>query len=67
MIGRPQRCALAVAGAVGVGYMLRILREELEVTMALTGTLTIAVITPRCLGKINLKRPYFCTFNTSLQ
>ncbi len=37
MIGRPQIYALAVAGALGVASMLRILREELEVTMALTG------------------------------
>lgn len=37
MIGRPQMYALAVAGALGVASMLRILREELEVTMALAG------------------------------
>ena len=45
LIGRPQLYALAVAGAVGVGHMLRILREELEVAMALAGTPTIADIT----------------------
>ncbi len=37
LIGRPQIYALAVAGALGVASMIRILREELEVTMALTG------------------------------
>lgn len=41
MIGRPQIYALAVAGALGVASMLRILREELEVTMALAGTASI--------------------------
>lgn len=38
MIGRPQLYALAVAGPLGVAHMLRILREELEVTMAMMGT-----------------------------
>lgn len=41
LIGRPQVYALAVGGALGVGHMLRILREELEVAMALAGTPTI--------------------------
>jgi 4-hydroxymandelate oxidase len=45
LIGRPQLYALAVAGPVGVGHMLRILREELEVTMALAGTPLITDIT----------------------
>jgi isopentenyl diphosphate isomerase/L-lactate dehydrogenase-like FMN-dependent dehydrogenase len=49
MIGRPQLYALAVAGAVGVGHMLRVLREELEVAMALAGTPTIDSITAECL------------------
>lgn len=44
LIGRPQLYSLAVAGAVGVGHMLRILREELEVAMALAGTPTIESI-----------------------
>ncbi len=44
LIGRPQLYALAVAGPVGVGHMLRILREELEVTMALAGTPKISDI-----------------------
>ncbi len=45
LIGRPQLYSLAVAGAMGVGHMLRVLREELEVTMALAGTPTIDEIT----------------------
>ncbi|WP_273149499.1 alpha-hydroxy acid oxidase [Methylophaga thiooxydans] len=40
-LGRPQFYALAVAGALGVAHLLRILREELEVTMSLAGTPTI--------------------------
>jgi isopentenyl diphosphate isomerase/L-lactate dehydrogenase-like FMN-dependent dehydrogenase len=44
MVGRLQACALAVAGALGVGHMIRLLREELEVTMALAGCATLADI-----------------------
>lgn len=44
-LGRPQFYALAVAGALGVAHLLRILREELEVTMSLAGTPTIETIT----------------------
>lgn len=49
MVGRPQLYALAVAGAPGVAHMLRILREELEVCMALAGTPTLADITQEAL------------------
>jgi len=44
MVGRLQVYALAVAGALGVAHMLRLLREELEVCMALTGCGSIAAI-----------------------
>ena len=44
MIGRLQACALAVAGVLGVGHMIKLLREELEVTMALAGCATLADI-----------------------
>ncbi|MDT9702905.1 alpha-hydroxy-acid oxidizing protein, partial [Streptomyces sp. P17] len=37
LIGRPYVHALATAGALGVAHLLRLLREELEVTMALCG------------------------------
>jgi len=37
MVGRPQMYALAVAGALGVAHMLKLLREELELCMALAG------------------------------
>lgn len=41
MIGRPQVYALAVAGALGVAHLLRVLRDELEFCMALAGCPTI--------------------------
>lgn len=37
LVGRPQVHALAVAGAHGVAHVLRLLRDELEITMALSG------------------------------
>jgi isopentenyl diphosphate isomerase/L-lactate dehydrogenase-like FMN-dependent dehydrogenase len=37
LVGRLQLYALAVAGALGVAHLLRLLREELEVCMAMTG------------------------------
>lgn len=46
LVGRPYVHALAVAGALGVAHLIRILREELEVTMALCGCRTLADITP---------------------
>ncbi|HTC85359.1 MAG TPA: alpha-hydroxy acid oxidase [Candidatus Acidoferrum sp.] len=44
LIGRPILWALAAGGDAGVTRALAILREELEVAMALTGTPTIAQI-----------------------
>ncbi|MEG2045780.1 MAG: alpha-hydroxy acid oxidase [Comamonas sp.] len=49
LIGRLQVYALAVAGALGVAHMLKALREELEVCMALTGCVTLDDIHPGCL------------------
>lgn len=49
LVGRLQAHALAVAGALGVAHMLRLLREELELTMALMGCATLADIGPHCL------------------
>ncbi|MGE4070546.1 MAG: alpha-hydroxy acid oxidase [Lysobacterales bacterium] len=46
LVGRLQVHALAVAGALGVAHMLKLLREELELTMALTGAASIADIAP---------------------
>ncbi len=44
MVGRLQLHALIVAGALGVAHMIRLLREELELCMALTGCPTLADI-----------------------
>lgn len=41
MIGRPYIHALSVAGALGVAHLIRLLREELEIGMALTGCKTL--------------------------
>ncbi|QJD58134.1 alpha-hydroxy-acid oxidizing protein [Pseudomonas sp. gcc21] len=49
LIGRLQGYALATAGALGVAHMLKLLREELEVCMALAGTPTLSDINPGCL------------------
>jgi 4-hydroxymandelate oxidase len=45
MVGRPYIHALAVAGALGVAHLVRTLREELEVNMALCGCATLSAIT----------------------
>ena len=42
MIGRPYVFGLANAGAVGVAHVLRLLRDELEIAMALCGCATLA-------------------------
>ena len=44
LLGRPQLYGLAVAGALGVAHLLRLLRDELEYCMALTGCTSIADI-----------------------
>lgn len=44
MIGRPYVHALAAAGAPGVAHVIRILRAELELAMALAGCCTLADI-----------------------
>jgi 4-hydroxymandelate oxidase len=42
LVGRPILYGLAVAGALGVSHVLRLLRDELELAMALTGCKTLA-------------------------
>ncbi len=49
LVGRLQIAALAVAGALGVAHMLRLVSEELELTMALAGTPRLADIGPHTL------------------
>lgn len=45
-IGRPHVYGLAIAGAAGVSEVLRNLRAELDLTMALTGCTTLGDVTP---------------------
>ena len=49
LVGRPAVWGLANAGAAGVAHVLRLLRDELEVAMALTGCATLAEATPELL------------------
>ena len=42
LVGRPVLHGLANAGAQGVAHVLRLLRDELEIAMALTGCRTLA-------------------------
>ncbi len=44
LIGRLQVYALAVSGALGVAHLLKLLREELQVCMALTGCSSLQAI-----------------------
>lgn len=46
LIGRPYVHALATAGALGVAHAVRLLRDELEIAMALSGCATLADIGP---------------------
>lgn len=46
LVGRPVIYALATAGAMGVAHCLRLLKDELQLTMALTGCASISDITP---------------------
>lgn len=49
LVGRPALWGLANAGAAGVAHVLRLLRDELEIAMALTGCATLADATPALL------------------
>ena len=44
LIGRPAIYGLAVAGALGVAHVIKILKEEFEITMALMGTASVKEI-----------------------
>lgn len=44
LIGRLQVYALSVAGALGVAHMLKLLREEFELCMAMTGCQSVTAI-----------------------
>lgn len=44
LVGRLQAYALNIAGGLGVGHMVKLLLEELEIVMALAGTPTLPAI-----------------------
>jgi 4-hydroxymandelate oxidase len=56
LVGRPVVYALANAGAVGVAHVLRLLRDELEIAMALCGCATLAEVTTAVLYD-HIERP----------
>ncbi|MFG6447466.1 alpha-hydroxy acid oxidase [Roseateles sp. BYS180W] len=49
LLGRPYVYALASAGALGVAHALRLLRDELDIAMALSGCRTLADVGPQLL------------------
>ena len=49
LVGRPYLYGLANAGALGVAHVLRLLRDELEIAMALCGCRTLAKAGPHLL------------------
>jgi 4-hydroxymandelate oxidase len=49
LVGRPYVYGLANAGALGVAHVLRLLRDELEIAMALCGCATLADVGPQLL------------------
>jgi len=51
LVGRPYVYGLANAGAMGVSHVLRLLRDELEIAMALCGCATLHDISPATLFK----------------
>lgn len=57
LIGRPYIWGLASAGAMGVAHTLRLLRDELEMTMALSGCATLADINIEKILPITLSQP----------
>lgn len=57
LVGRLQVYALAVAGALGVAHMLRLLCEELEACMAQAGCATLAEIGPGALVSVPAPQP----------
>ena len=47
LIGRPYVYGLAHAGAMGVAHVIRLLRDELEIAMALCGCATLDQVGPQ--------------------
>ncbi len=49
LVGRAAMYGLSIAGASGVAHVLNLIRQELEVAMALTGCHTLADVGPQVL------------------
>jgi 4-hydroxymandelate oxidase len=47
LLGRPYIWGLAALGAVGVAHVIKLTRDELEMTMALCGTAQLRDIRPK--------------------
>lgn len=65
LVGRPYVYGLANAGAMGVAHVLRLLRNELEVAMALCGCRTLKDATPALLDAASYKPPQSPASNLS--
>lgn len=52
LIGRPVVYGLAVNGAFGVAHVLRVLRDEFEIAMALSGCRTLADVGPHLVAPV---------------
>lgn len=50
LLGRPYIWGLASGGAMGVAHIIRLMRDELEMTMALTGCASLSDINVDCLS-----------------
>jgi 4-hydroxymandelate oxidase len=53
LVGRPCLWGLATAGAVGVAHVLRLLRDELEMAMALCGVATLQQVSAGTVFKLD--------------
>ena len=52
LLGRPYIWALAATGPMGVAHVIRLMRDELEMTMALTGCAQLSDIDKQCLAQL---------------
>lgn len=53
MVGRPYVAGLVCGGALGVAHVIRLLRDELELTMALAGCAELRDINHECITDMN--------------
>lgn len=58
LVGRPWLYGLATAGALGVAHSIHLLREELEVTMALLGCRTLGELKARKISRFTATQEF---------